>query len=259
MEPVKIFISYAHKDETFKDKLVTSIANLKRQGFVSAWEDRQIPIGGEWDNEIKSALNDADVILLLISMDFIASQYCFDVEVARAIARHNDPNDNARVVPVIIRPADWQDTPFARLQALPKGALPVSKWPDEDEAYLDIVNQLKKLIKNMRGLGEKAAASIVIPDAIPIPSASPAAATGGSIPIEEFRNLIGEGKTGKAIELMLGYLKDKDEDVYNQFILMSSRNKALERQTNMGLMDSNTAQTQRAQINYALLAIVNDL
>lgn len=253
MEPVKIFISYAHKDEAYKDKLVTSIANLKRQGFVSAWEDRQIPIGGEWDHHIKSALNDADVILLLISMDFIASQYCFDVEVARAIERHNDPNDNARVVPVIIRPADWQDTAFAKLQALPKGALPVSKWEDEDEAYLDIVNQLKKLIKEMRGIEEKPA--VVIPDAIPKNTATISHAS----PVEEFRNLIGEGKTGKAIELMLGYLKDKDEDIYNQFILLSSRNKSLERQLNMGVLDSSAANVQRAQINYALLQITNDL
>lgn len=254
MDPVKIFISYAHKDETYKDKLVISIANLKRQGYVSAWEDRQIPIGGEWDKHIKSALNDADVILLLISMDFIASEYCFDVEVAKAISRHNDPDDNARVVPVIIRPADWQNTAFARLQALPKGALPVSKWDDEDEAYLDIVNQLRKLIKEMRGIGEKPVT--IIPDAIPV---APQAAQAIAIPIDQFRDLIGEGKTGKAIQLMLDYVKDKDEDIYNQFILLSSRNKSLDKQVNMGLLDSGTAQTQRAQINYALLSIVNDL
>ncbi len=255
MDPVKIFISYAHKDEHYKDKLVTSIANLKRQGYVSAWEDRQIPVGGEWDKHIKSALNDADVILMLISMDFIASEYCFDVEVAKAIERHNNPNDNARVVPIIIRPADWQDTAFARLQALPKGALPVSKWEDEDEAYLDIVNQLKKLIKEMRGIGAKPL--VVIPDAVPTPATQ--APQNNSSPVEEFRNLIGDGKTGKAIELMLGYLKEKDEDLYNQFILLSSRNKSLDRQVNMGLLDGGTAQTQRAQINYALLQIVDDL
>ncbi len=255
MDPVKIFISYAHKDEIYKDKLVTSIANLKRQGYVSAWEDRQIPIGGEWDKHIKTELNDADVILMLISMDFIASEYCFDVEVAKAIERHNNPDDNARVVPIIIRPADWQDTAFARLQALPKGALPVSKWDDEDEAYLDIVNQLKKLIKDMRGIGGEKKI-VVIPDAVPVVPQAPQAS---SSPVEEFRNLIGDGKTSKAIELMLGYLKEKDEDLYNQFILLSSRNKSLDRQVNMGLLDGRSAQTQRAQINYSLLAIIDDL
>jgi Effector-associated domain 11/TIR domain len=253
MEPVKIFISYAHEDESYKDKLLTSLANLKRQGYVAAWDDRQIPVGGEWDQHIKSALNDADVILLLISMDFIASEYCFGVEVAKAIERHNDPEDNARVVPIILRHADWQDTAFAKLQALPKGASPIATWEDKDAAYLDIVNQLKKLIKEMRGIEDKPAA--VIPDAIPTPQS----AQNSPIPIEEFRTLIGDGKIGKAIQLMLDYVKDKDEDIYNQFIMLSSRNKSLDRQVNMGLLDSRSAQVQRSQITYALLEITGDL
>lgn len=253
MEPVKIFISYAHKDEHYKDKLVTSFASLKRRGYVSAWEDRQIPVGGEWDQHIKSALNEAEVILLLISMDFMNSEYCYGIEVKTAIERHNDPNDNARVVPIIVRPSDWQDSEFARLQALPKGAVPISKWEYEDEAYLDIVNQLKILINEMRGITAKPPTDI--PHAIPVKE-TPVTETS---PIEEFRALIGDGKTGKAIEMMLAYLKDKDEDVYNQFILMSSRNKSLERQERMGVLDTRTAQVQRAQINYALLEITNEL
>lgn len=253
MEPVKIFISYAHEDEAYKDKLVTSLANLKRQGYVSAWDDRQIPAGGEWDKHIKSALGDADVILLLISMDFIASEYCFDVEVTKAVKRHNDPNDNARVVPIIVRFADWQETPFARFQALPKGAVPIATWEDKDEAYLDIVNQLKNLIKEMRGVTPPQ-------PVVTSPAATASVQTqASSSPMEEFRTLIGEGKTSKAIQLMLAYLKDKDEDAYNQFILLSSRNKALDRQVNMGLLDSSAAQIQRAQINYALLEIAGDL
>jgi len=250
MEPVKLFISYAHEDESYKDKLMTSIANMKRNGYVSAWEDRQIPAGGEWDKHIKTALNDADIILLLISMDFIASDYCFGVEVAKAIERHNDPNDNACVVPIILRHADWQDTAFAKFQALPKGAVPISNWDDKDAAYLDIVNQLKKLIKRMRGIEEK-------PD--PAPNPHPAPYDLDSSPLEKFKMLIGNGKLGNAIELMLRYLKDKDEDLYNQFILLSSRNKSLKRQLNMGLLDSRSAQVQRAQITYSLLEISNDL
>ena len=155
MNPVKIFISYAHKDESYKDKLVTSIASLKREGYVSEWEDRQINPGDVWEEQILNALNDADVILLLVSMDFIASKYIFEVEVAKAIERHNDPKDSVRLVPIIIRPADWKGTAFARLQALPKGALPVAKWENEDDAYLDIVNQLRSIIKEMRGIVEK--------------------------------------------------------------------------------------------------------
>ena len=257
MEPVKVFISYAHKDEAYKDKLVTSFASLKRRGYISAWEDRQIPIGGEWDHHIKSALNDADIILLMISMDFMNSEYCFDVEVKRAIERHNDPNDNARVVPVIVRPSDWTDSEFARLQALPKGAKPISKWEDQDEAFLDVVNQLKQVIREMRGEGKKTAEPI--PEAIPQHAPVESKPEINTNPITEFRELISNGKTGKAIELMLNHLKDKDEDMYNQFILQSSRFKSLERQERMGVLDSRTAQVQRAQINYALLEFSNDL
>ena len=253
MEPVKIFISYAHKDEEYKNKLVTFFASLKRRGYVSAWEDRQIPVGGEWDRHIKSALEEAEIILLLVSMDFMNSEYSFDVEVKRAIERHNDPNDNARVVPIIVRPSDWMDSEFASLQALPKGAKPISKWDNLDDAYLDVITQLKKVIKQIRGVEEKQTTSI--PHAIP--KVQPMSSD--SNPVEQFRSLIGEGKTGKAIALMLDYLKERDEDLYNQFILMSSRNKSLEKQVRMGLLDSGTANVQRSQINYSLLEITNDL
>ena len=253
MEPVNVFISYAHEDESYKDEMIKSLANLQRQNFVSTWVDRMIPPGDEWDKQINTALNEADIILLLISRDFIASKYCFDVEVKRAIERHNDPEDNARVVPIIARFADWHETPFAKLQALPTGARPIKNWDDKDQAYYDIVKQLKKVIKDMRGEGTKD--PVDIPQAIP--HAQPAA--GGGSPVDQFRDLISQGKTKKAIDLMIDHYKNRDADIYNQFILMSSRNKSLEKQEMMGVLDARTAQVQRAQINYALLQIIEDL
>lgn len=114
---------------------------LKRQGLIDAWHDRRIVAGSELDNSIRSELEKADVILLLVSPDFLASDYCYDVEVKRAMERHDA--GEARVIPIILRHCDWKSAPFGKLLAAPKDALPVRKWPDLDEAFLDVVQKIK--------------------------------------------------------------------------------------------------------------------
>lgn len=146
MIPKKIFISYSHKDEPFKDQLMVHLSSLKRRGFIQEWHDRKLKAGEEWDKKIKQELLDADIILLLISSDFIASNYCFDVEITKAMERHNQ--NNAIVVPIILRPCDWSDLSFGKVQALPKDAFPISKWSDIDEGYLNIIEGIKSIIKN---------------------------------------------------------------------------------------------------------------
>jgi hypothetical protein len=91
---------------------------LERQGVISTWHERKIPPGREWDQQINENLNTADIILLLVSSDFIFSKYCWDVEVTKAIERHKA--GEACVIPIILRNVDWQLAPFAKLQALPK-------------------------------------------------------------------------------------------------------------------------------------------
>jgi len=144
--PPKLFFSYAHQDEAMRDKLATHLKLLQRQGKIAAWHDRQIEAGSEWRQEIEQELNSADIIVLLISNDFLASDFCYDVELQRAIERHNA--GEAVVIPVILRPCDWAGAPFSKLQALPKNAQPVSRWPDEDEAYLNIA-------EGVRGVAER--------------------------------------------------------------------------------------------------------
>lgn len=114
---------------------------LKREGLIDAWHDRRIPVGDEVDHNIDEKLEAADVILLLVSSDFLASPYCYDREVKRAMERHQ--SESARVIPVILRPCDWRNAPFGKLVAAPKDGKPVTKWPDRDEAFLDVVQRIR--------------------------------------------------------------------------------------------------------------------
>ena len=146
-EPIEVFISYSHKDEDLKDELYIHLSNLTRQNKIKPWQDRAIEAGTEWDAEIKARLESAGVILLLITPRFIASEYCFDKEMQRAMERH--AAGTARVIPVIVKPCDWQDTAFSKLQVLPKDAKPVTSWSDQDEALLNVVQGIRKAVDSL--------------------------------------------------------------------------------------------------------------
>ena len=134
---IKIFISYSHADEDLCAMLRKHLAALKHRGLIETWHDRMIKAGDEFENAIDQQMLEAQIILLLVSSDFIASRYCYEIEMKRALKRHS--HNEARVVPVILRPCDWQDTPFGKLMAVPKDGRPVKAWPDLDEAFLDVV------------------------------------------------------------------------------------------------------------------------
>jgi hypothetical protein len=143
----ELFFSYAHEDETLRDKLASHLSLLKRQGVIAAWHDREIGAGSEWEAEILQHLNSAHIILLLISADFLASDFCYGKELERALERHE--TKEACVVPVIIRPCDWSGAPFAKLQALPKNATPVTSWPNQDEAWTDIAKGIRRVAEKL--------------------------------------------------------------------------------------------------------------
>ncbi len=146
-KPAKIFISYSHKDSEYVELLQTHLSLLKREGIIEAWHDREISIGETWDKEIDNALNTADIVLLLISADFLASDYCYDVEVKQALAMHNA--GEAVVIPIIVRPCDWQAAPFSRLQALPRDGKPISSFSNLDEAFLQTAKEIRKIAKTV--------------------------------------------------------------------------------------------------------------
>lgn len=161
--PARVFISYSHKDEDHRNQLDAQLAILKRAGIVEIWHDRRLVAGDDFDHSIKQELEAADIILLLVSSDFLKSDYISDVEIARAMARHEA--GEARVVPVILRPCPWQHAPFAKLQALPKEGKAVTKWPNTDEAFLDIANGIERAAKELRSVSKAVSAPKPLPDA----------------------------------------------------------------------------------------------
>lgn len=119
---IEIFLSYAYKDENLREELEKQLSLLKWQGFITAWHDSMIVGGQEWADEINAHLNTAQIILLLVSPDFMVSNYCYGVEMKRAMEHHED--GEACVIPVILRHVYWQEAPFSKLQALPKNGKP---------------------------------------------------------------------------------------------------------------------------------------
>lgn len=146
---INVFISYSHADETYKKKLELHLSMLKRSGYISCWNDRLITPGKEWNREINENLINSELILLLISADFMASSYCYDIEVIKALELHN--NGKARVVPIILRYCDWKQSDFEKLQCLPKDANPINsrKWENDDAAFLNVVDGLKSVINEL--------------------------------------------------------------------------------------------------------------
>jgi len=145
--PIEVFISFSHKDDDLREELITHLANLKRQGKIAAWHDRAIEAGEEWEAQIKGNLESAQIILLLISAPFMASDYCYDIEMQRAIERHDA--GGARVIPIILRPCDWRGSPFSKLQILPKDGQPVTQWSDRDTAFLDVVQGIRRAVDSL--------------------------------------------------------------------------------------------------------------
>lgn len=142
----KVFFSYSHKDEDLRNQLETHLAMLHNQGLIESWHDRRILAGSQLDDSIFRQLEAADVILLLVSSDFLASTYCYSKEMARAMERHHA--QEARVIPVILRHCDWSAAPFSALLAVPKDGKPVTSWPDADEAFTDVAKQVRKAVED---------------------------------------------------------------------------------------------------------------
>ena len=141
---IEVFFCYSHKDERLRDLLETHLSNLKRQNIIIGWHDRNIAAGTEWKGHIDEHLESARIILLLVSADFLASDYSYDVEMKRALERHEA--GEARVIPIILRPCDWHTAPFGKLQALPTDAKPVTEWSSRDRALYDITKGISKVI-----------------------------------------------------------------------------------------------------------------
>jgi hypothetical protein len=148
-EPVEVFYSYAHEDEGLRNELEKHLSILKRTGVITGWHDRKIVAGHDWEKEIDARLNTAKVILLLVSADFLASDYCYGIELERALQQ--DEAGEARVIPVILREVHWKGAPFGQLQALPTDARAVTSWRNRDTAFKDIATGIARAVKEIEG------------------------------------------------------------------------------------------------------------
>jgi TIR domain len=146
VRPLKVFISYSHKDDVYRQRLEEYLAMLRNGQYVQDWNDRNISAGEDWRNSIDRNLEDADIILLLVSASFLASPYCYNIEFKRALERHKQ--GEARVIPIIVRECDWQQSPIGELQVLPDEGRPIANRADR--AWTQVVKGLRKVIDEMQ-------------------------------------------------------------------------------------------------------------
>jgi hypothetical protein len=146
-EPIKIFFCYAREDEALLNKLKTHLRPLQHQNLIDVWHDRDISAGTEWEKEISQHLNAAQIILLLVSPDFMNSDYCYGIEMKRALERHE--RDEALVIPIIVRPTYWKTAPLSQLQVLPTDGKPLTDryWHTLDDAFLNVIEGIRRAIE----------------------------------------------------------------------------------------------------------------
>ncbi|WP_417809042.1 toll/interleukin-1 receptor domain-containing protein [Thioclava sp.] len=143
---MRAFISYSHNDKAALDRLHVHLKNLTREGRIETWYDRNILAGSELDAEIERELEASDLFLLLVSPDFIASDYCVEREMRRALERH--AAGTARVVPIIVEECDWKAmSELRQLKAVPTDGKAISAWANPNTAYLNVVQELRRIIE----------------------------------------------------------------------------------------------------------------
>lgn len=147
MQPIRVFFSYSHRDAKHRKALDSHLALLKRSGKAIIWYDGEIKAGAHLDESIQRELDAADVVLLLVSSDFLSSEYCYCVELRRALERHNE--GTAHVVPIIVRSCNWLPAPFGVLKALPSEGKAIASSRRRDEAYAEVATEIGNLVSNL--------------------------------------------------------------------------------------------------------------
>jgi len=140
------FISYSHNDTAMLDLLHKHLVQLQRERIISTWTDNEIPACGSLNSNISTALNNSNIFIALLSPDYIASNYCYENEFQKALEMQEQ--DGIIIVPIILEPCDWLNTPFKEFKALPKDGKPVSTWENKNTAFLDVIQNIRKLVSS---------------------------------------------------------------------------------------------------------------
>jgi len=141
--PPRLFYSYAHEDAGLREELAKHLRVLERKRIIESWYDNMIAPGMEWSTEVANQLEKADIVILLVSADFLDSDYCYTVEMRRALERHK--TGDVCVIPVILRSALWEESPLANLKDLPKDGRAVTLWDNRDEAWVDVARGIRSV------------------------------------------------------------------------------------------------------------------
>lgn len=145
---VNVFVSYSHKDERLREEVEKHLSALRRSKSIGIWNDHRISPGNEVDAQVAAFLGTSDLVLLLVSPDFMDSNYCYVREMKEALKRHR--RGDARVIPVVLRPVDWSKTPIGKLLALPRNGKPVTSWNKRDEALLDVAKGIRRVVEEIQ-------------------------------------------------------------------------------------------------------------
>ncbi len=144
---MKAFISYSHRDSHYLERLQVHLAQAIRDSLISEWTDQKIDAGSNLNDNISEALASSEIFLALVSPDYIASNYCYEKEFQTALQLQDE--GKLIIVPIIIEPCEWQKTPFGRLKAIPKDGKPISEYTNQNVAFLNVVDELRRLTKNV--------------------------------------------------------------------------------------------------------------
>ncbi|MEL6942669.1 MAG: TIR domain-containing protein [Bacteroidota bacterium] len=250
-QPIKVFISYAHADESYKDDLNIYLTPYERKEMIKIWDDRDILPGQVWDNEINNALYEADVVLFLVSPHFMASGYIDGVELKHAMKLHDEKS--LVLIPIIIRPSDMSMLDLRRFQAVPKNAKPISTWENSDEAWLDVTSQLGRVFRKLHSGEFKLNKNNASENKAVVEEKD------NSYTLEQIQADIGGAKLDKAIKEMLKVTSGKLPDLHNQIIMQSARLNQLKQSELSGIIGFQQANMTRAQITNALLLILGDI
>ncbi len=249
---IKVFISYEHKDMLYKDELEKRLIPFKRNGIIESWSDQQILPGAEWQREIKDAIENSQLILFLISPDFIASEYIYDQEISRALDRYR--KREVMIIPIILRPTDYSSLEISKFQALPKDGHPISTSQDQDSAWLDVINQLGKIFDSLNKgnvkLREKSAVN----------TSTNFEENDNTNAIDYIRNSIANAKIEEALKALLNISqKSGDSDLYNEILLLTSRYNRLKKSNLRGIISSENLDISMSQISNAMLSLLKDI
>lgn len=222
-----LFFSYSHADETLRDRLEVHLSMLKRQGVIDVWHDRRIVPGTSFAGSISAELERADLILLLVSADFLASDYCYEIEMKRALERNE--RGEAHVLPVILKPCDWHSAPFGGLLAVPKDGKPVVKFPSEDEAFLEITLAIRKLLDRREKAPAPAVATRPAAPAKPDVIASSPAPRSGNLRIKrEFSDAERDRFLDESFEYIARYFSNSLDELSNRHVDLETTFKRLD-------------------------------